>query len=425
MGMEEAKGSNKVKLTKRVLDALSPRESVYTLWDVEIPGFGVRVMTSGQRSFVLKYSINRQQRWITLGRFGDLTLEEGRKLALSRRGEVAKGIDPTTAIRAHRTAPSVKELIDRFIDEHVVPKTKASTAKGYIRHLRKVIEPRLGKLLVKNVTSAEISNFHHELSATPRQANQAVAILRVMFELAEIWGYRPISLNPCSRISMNPINQRERHLSDEELFALGEALTEAEKGSSIPAPALSAIRLLIFTGARHSEILELQWSQVDLQKKVLNYRAEQHKTGRKTGAKVISLNKPAIEILNKIRRTDGNPFVFPGLKAGSHFVGLQKIWERIRARVSEMEESKVRELKKRSEEVVNIQDVRIHDLRHTFASVGVSDGLSLPTVGSLLGHTQPSMTQRYAHMAPQPKALASEQIAASIAKKLKGKKSLG
>lgn len=159
----------------------------------------------------------------------------------------------------------------------------------------------------------------------------------------------------------------------------------------------SVIRLLILTGARHSEILELRWTQVDLQRKVLTFSADQHKTGRKTGAKTLPLNPPAIAILESISKVQGIPYVIQGDKPGSHFVGQQK---------------------KRPEEAVNIEDVRIHDLRHTFASVGVSQGLSLPVVGSLLGHSQPSVTPRYAHLADDPKAEASEQIAKSIARNL-------
>lgn len=422
MATRTTEGSKRVKLTKRLLDSLPAEGKVYTVWDEEIPGFGVRVMTSGQMSFVLKYSVNRQQRWITLGRFGDLTLEEGRKLAQSKRGEVAKGLDPTVAIRAHRTAPTLKELSDRFIEEHVLPKTKASTARGYVRYLRNVIEPKLGKMLAKDISPAEIAKFHHDLRETPRQANQAVAILRKMFNCAEIWKYRPLSSNPCIHIEKNPESKRERYLSREEIQALGTALHEAEKNGTVPPPALAAIRLLILTGARHSEILELRWTQVDLQRKVLTFSADQHKTGRKTGAKTLPLNAPAIAILEGIPKVLGNHYVIQGDKPGSHFVGLQKVWERLRLRVSEMEAEKVRAKKKRPEEALNIEDVRIHDLRHTFASVGVSQGLSLPVVGSLLGHSQPSVTQRYAHLADDPKAEASEQIANAISRSLGGRK---
>lgn len=416
-----ANTSRQVKLTKRIIESLIPDAQAFTVWDQEVRRFGVRVMPSGQKSFVLKFTINRQQRWITLGRFGELTLEEGRKLALIRLGEVVKGVDPSVEIRGQKTAPTVRELIDRFLEEHVIPKTRETTAKGYTRFLRNVIQPRLGRLLVKEVSPAEIAKFHHDLRETPRQANQAVAILRKMFNLAEVWKYRPLSTNPCLHIQKNPEEKRERYLSDTELQALGEALVEAEDKGTIPAAALAAIRLLILTGTRHSEILKLRWNQVDLQKNCLLFRADEHKAGRRTGAKTIPLNQPALDVLASLPKALGNPYVIQGLHPGSHFVGLQKVWERVRQRVSAMEAEKVGKKEKRKEDVVNIEDVRIHDLRHTFASVGVSQGFSLPTIGSLLGHSQPSVTQRYAHLDANPRAKASEEIAAKISGELFGK----
>ena len=421
MGNAKIAHSGKTRLTKRIIEGLPSDEKSYTVWDQEIMGFGVRIMPSGQKSFVLKFTINRQQRWVTLGRFGDLTLEEGRKLALSRRGDVAKGIDPTIEVRAQKTAPTVKELIDRFIEEHVVPKTRETTARGYTRFLRNVIQPRLGKMLAKEVSSAEISKFHHDLRETPRQANQAVAILRKMFNLAEVWKYRPLSTNPCVHIQKNPEQKRERYLSDIELQALGEALVEAEETGSVPPAALAAIRLLILTGARHNEILKLRWNQVDRDKNCLVFKPDDHKTGRKSGTKTIPLNQPALDVLASIPKAIGNTYVIQGLSPGSHFVGLQKVWERIRKRITVREIEKVKGKKKRKEDMVNIEDVRIHDLRHTFASVGISSGFSLPTIGSLLGHSQPSVTQRYAHLADDPRSKASEEIAARISGELFGR----
>ena len=324
-------------------------------------------------------------------------------------------------IRATRSAPTMKELIDRFIEQHVMPKTKESTAKGYVRYLRIVIEPHFGRLLVRAVTPAEISKFHHELRATPRQANQAVAILRKMFHEAEAWGYRPISSNPCLLVQKNPESKRERFLRPHELAVLGEVLTKADTDAFIPSQAVSAIRLLIFTGARHGEILQLKWDQVDFNRHLLTFNSEQHKTGRKRGTKTIPLNAPALDTLEFLRRRPkclGNPYVIPGLRSGSHFIGIQKCWERVRDKVDELEAKCVKNGKKRPEDVVCIQDVRIHDLRHTFASVGVSHGLSLPVIGSILGHSQPSMTQRYAHLADDPRSQATEQVGEKLSEAL-------
>lgn len=164
MDFETTKGLRQTKITKRLVDSLRPKDEVYSVWDHEVPGFGVRVMTTGRKSFVLKYSINRMQRWITLGRYGDLTVDEARKLAQTRRGEVAKGLDPTVDLRARRSAPTISELIERFIAEHVEVKTRKSTAEGYTRYLHNVIEPKLGKLLVRDLSPDEVAKFHHGLS---------------------------------------------------------------------------------------------------------------------------------------------------------------------------------------------------------------------------------------------------------------------
>jgi integrase len=192
---------------------------------------------------------------------------------------------------------------------------------------------------------------------------------------------------------------------------LGEVLARAESEEFIPLQAVTALRLLIFTGARHGEILQLRWDQVDPERKLLIFGAEQHKTGRKTGTKTLPLNGPAFELLRATPRVLGNPHVIPGLKPGSHFIGLQKCWERVRDKVDEIEAERVEKKERVPGEVVSIQDVRIHDLRHTFASVGVSHGLSLPVMGSLLGHSQPAMTQRYAHFSNDPRLEASEHVA--------------
>jgi integrase len=408
------------KLNKRTIDSLASADQPYTLWDLEIPGFGIRVMPTGRKSFVLKFVVSGQQRWLTIGRYGDLTLEEARKIAQAKRGDVAKGEDPTIIIRARKAAPTVAELIVRFIEEHVNTKTRATTAVGYVRYLRKVIEPRLGRLLVRDLTSAEVAKFHHELRNTPRQANQAVAILRKMLNLAEVWGYRPMNTNPCIRIQKNPESKRERYLTDEELNVLGQVLAAAQGDGSVPPQAIVALRLLVLTGARHSEILKLRWDQVDLDRQTITLHADEHKTGKTQGTKTIPLNSPAMDLIRAIPRMLGNPYVISGAKAGSHFVGLQKCWERIKRKAGEHEADLVAKKKKVKAECVDIEDVRIHDLRHTFASVGVSHGFSLPVVGSLLGHSQPSVTQRYAHLAEDPRANASEEIAGKIAKALKG-----
>ena len=179
-------------------------------------------------------------------------------------------------------------------------------------------------------------------------------------------------------------------MSNDELAHLGEVLTEAEHtGTELPS-AIAAIRLLLFSGCRRSEILTLQWEHVDFERQCLRLQES------KTGAKTVYLSPPALEVLTGTERQEGNPYVIRGAKPGAHLVNLTKPWMRIRARAG-------------------LDDVRLHDLRHSFASVAVAGGLSLPLIGALLGHTQPQTTARYAHLAADPLRQATDLVGRRIA----------
>jgi integrase len=211
-----------------------------------------------------------------------------------------------------------------------------------------------------------------------------------MFNLAEQWGLRPDNSNPCRHVEKYKERKIERFLSNEELARLGEVLAEAERTQTEMPSVIAALRLLLFTGCRLSEILTLRWDEVDLENQCLRLRES------KTGAKVVYLPSAAIEVLSVIEQQDNNPFVIVGAKRGSHLVNLQKPWRRIRANAG-------------------LEDVRIHDLRHSFASVAAASGLSLPIIGALLGHTQPQTTQRYAHLVGDPLREAVDLIGSRIA----------
>jgi integrase len=232
------------------------------------------------------------------------------------------------------------------------------------------------------------------MQATPAAANRFLNLLSHMFNTAEDWGLRAENSNPCRRIKKYEEKARERFLSPSELARLGAALAEAEaRGESIYT--VAALRLLILTGARLSEILTLRWEWVDVPARLIRL------ADSKTGAKTIALSAPALAALESIPRQQGNPYVICGRNAGEHLVNLQKPWRRIR-------------------KAAGLDDVRIHDLRHSFASVAVAGGMSLPLIGSLLGHTQPATTARYAHLADDPRLAAADAVAATIAARLSG-----
>jgi integrase len=269
------------------------------------------------------------------------------------------------------------------------------------------ILPVLGSRRVLQITRAEVERLQLSMRDRPTMGNRVVSLLSTLFHFAERRDLVPAFFNPSRGVQRFPERRRERFLSAQELARLGAALKTLEDGyeagkdprrlsSELPA-AVAALRLLIFTGARVNEIVALRWDQVDFQRGLLRL------PDSKTGAKAIQLNAPALELLVERYEARGDSsWVIPGDVPGEHLVNLGKIWRRIRERAE-------------------LEDVRLHDLRHSFASMGAAAGLSLPLIGALLGHRQPSTTQRYAHLADDPVRSASELVGSRIAAALEGR----
>jgi integrase len=384
------------KITKKVVDGILPTDHDTTCWDTSLAGFGVRCRPSGQKYYFLKTRFVGRQRWITLGKHGaPWTPESARKEAKRLIGEGAIGRDPAAARDSMKAAPTVAELGERFLSEYVPTHCKNSTAYEYRRAVELFINPALGKHKLPELIRADVSQFHHALREKPYQANRALGVLSKMMNMAEVWGVRPDGTNPCRHVKRYKEKKKERYLNAEELERLGKVLQDVEEDGSVFPPAVAAIRLLIFTGARLSEILDLRWEDIDVPRRVLNL------PDSKSGAKPVYLNDAAIELLHKIPRHEGNPHVIVGAKPGARLVNLQKPWHKIRTKAG-------------------LTDVRIHDLRHSFASMAVSSGMSLPMIGALLGHSQPATTARYAHLADDPLRAAAGAIGASIAGAMAG-----
>ena len=380
-------------ITKRTVEAMQPGTLV---WDGDVTGLGVRCRASGSRHYVLKYRAGGRQRWVTIGRHGaPWTPHMARLEARRLLGEVAAGRDPADSRDRGKIAPTVAGLAEHFMQEHVEAKRKPRTAREYRRLFDKIILPALGKRRIIDIARPEIARFHHASRETPYQANRTLALLSKLFNWAEQNGYRPDGSNPCRHVEKYRERRRERFLSESELARLGDVLAMAEREGTETVFIIAAIRLLLFTGARLGEILGLRWEYVDIERACLRLPES------KTGQKVLYLNAPAMEVLATLPRVEGNPFVICGEREGAHLVNLEKPWRRIRARAG-------------------LDDVRIHDLRHSFASFGAAGGLSLPMIGKLLGHTQAATTERYAHLAADPVRAANEAIGARIAAAMKG-----
>lgn len=368
-------GRLSAQITLSLINALPPNHVVH---DVKLSGFGARRQGSSISYFV-KIRVHGRQRWITIGRHGqpgpDGTVwspDNARRQAIRIIGNPSLADKPAPN---RQTQLLFADVADEFLNTHGA-KHKPRTQEEQRRILRLFLKPALGMIELAAITRSHVEAAHAKWRKTPRSANHALAVLSTLMNWSEERGYRPNDSNPCRGVTRYKQSNRERYLQPDELGRLGTAIDQAATEGSAGPFALAAIRLLILTGARLTEILTLQWSFVDLDRRCLFL------PDSKTGKKTIILNDGAVDVLRLLPRLENNPFVIVGHRHGTHLVNLQKPWRRIRA-------------------LAGI-DCRIHDLRHTFASVAVASGGSLPIIGRQLGHSQPQTTQRYAHLADDP-----------------------
>lgn len=412
-----------VKLTKRALDALAPQAKSYIAFDADLAGFGVRVMPSGVKSWVVEYRPHGGGRGVakkrvTLGKTTTLTPEQARRAAADMLARVRLGEDPAHERAEKRKALTVADLCEAFEAEHVDGKLKPSTRDSYKAALERLKKAH-GSLKAEGVTREQIAALHLKMQESPYAANRALATWSKMFAWAMKRGLVPKGDNPARDIERFREDKRERFLMSEELARLGAALAEGEtiglpyavdetkaKAKHAPKPesrfvkldpfAAGAIRLLILTGARLREILDAQWSQVDSERGILFL------PDSKTGRKPVYLSAAAQAVLAGLPRIEGNPHIIAGAKDCAARADLQRPWAAIKR-------------------AGGLEGVRLHDLRHSFASVGAGASLGLPIIGKLLGHTQAATTARYAHLDADPLRRAADTIGATIAAAMDGR----
>ncbi len=377
------------KLTKRLVEATLPQTKDLILWDSEVSGFMCKITPAGKKSYFLYYRTqDRRQRRPKIGDHGIITAEQARSTAQRWLLEVGQGRDPSFEKQEVRSMPTMKELSEKYMREHA-PHKKASSAKEDKRLWDQYILPQFGQHHISSLDRSDIAKLHHSLQHMPTTGNRILSLLSKAFNLAELWGYRLNHSNPCLHIKKYREEKRERFLSQDEITRLMNVLDE-EENDTIELPwSLYAIRLLLLTGCRLNEILTLKWEEVDVENQCLRLRDS------KTGKKLVYLSSAAIDLFKVIPQEVANPFVICGGKEGAHLVNLQKPWRRIRAKAG-------------------LDDIRLHDLRHTFASIAASNGLSLPIIGALLGHKQTQTTARYAHLIGQPLIEASQKVGDKI-----------
>jgi integrase len=379
------------KLTKRIVDAAKPASDREVFrWDAELRGFGLRVKSTGVKSYIIQYRTRTGiSRRMTLGQHGVLTAEEARREAKVQLGRAAKGDDPAADKANARDGLSFATFTERYLSDHAATKKKPSSVRMDRINLNKHILPILGRRRLDTIGRADVVRLHHSMRDTPGAANRCLALLSKMMNLAERWGERPDGSNPCRHVEKYREHKRDRFLSKDELARLGAACQRCEQDEKIAPSFLALVRLLIFTGARLSEMQKAQWDWVNFKSGLIRL------PDSKTGAKTIMLPAPALDVLARLVRVDGNPYIITG-EGNRYLVNVWKPWTVLCAEAG-------------------LKDVRIHDLRHSFASIGAAGGMSLNVIGGLLGHTQTQTTSRYAHLAADPLKTAANRIAAAIA----------
>ena len=371
-----------MSLTNRSIETVKVGK---VIWDEKLRGFGARKQSAnGSISFILKTRIGGRQTIITIGRYGVLTIQAARAEALRLLGMISSGQDPIEArdLQDFR----VYDVAKAWLERHVC-NLKPSSSKRYECLVRDYIGPKLGRIYVDKLTPQMVVRFHDALGNKPRTANYCVSTLSSMWGWANKRGLINLE-NPCLGIQRYDEVKRKRYLTAPEIKLLAEAFREEEQINPF---AVAAIKILIMTGARLGEILSAKWEWIDGD--ILKL------PDSKTGAKDITLPSPVLDVLASLPRLEMNPYIIVGKKSGQHMVNLRKPWMRIVKRAG-------------------VEHVRLHDLRHSFASFAVSSGASLTLIGGQLGHRSIATTQRYAHLSRDPVRHSTETTANIIAEAL-------
>ena len=410
------------KLTKRSVESFAPGARAVVRYDDKLAGFGVRVMPSARRYYFVRYrNKHGRSRWFTVGEHGKITVDAARAKAKQIFQAVAVGDDPSSEREAFRAAPTVNHLLDRYIADHVEQRNRATTAASFKGIVDRDIRPALGQLRVAAVTRQDMDRLHRARSVTPRQANLIMAVCSKAFSLAEVWEMRAEGTNPCSKIERYPEKHRERFLSADELGRLGTTLRQAETvglpwkvGSELTHQAkpegrctlyrrvtTAAIELLLFTGCRLSEVLNLRWEQVDFDAGTIALL--ETKSGR---PQLVTMNAPARQVLKELGAGNASEWVLPSVSSAKHPIskaGIEAAWHRIRT-------------------AAKLDDVRMHDLRHTVGTYAGQSGANAFLVRDLLRHKNLAMTGRYVNHADDPVRTLSDQVGERIAAGLAGRK---
>lgn len=419
------------RLTDRLVKTLpSPATGNKITYCNELKGFGCRVTSAGAKSFVLNYRVNGRERRLTIGSYPEWSVMAAREQAAKLRREIDLGGDPLGKRQAEREAPTVHGLFVRYAEEHLPSKASRSAADD-ASMWRSYILPKLGKFKLRDLTASDVDALHRAISREhPTRANRVIEVLRKGLNLAIRWGW--IERNAASGVRKNAEQPRHRYLSEREIAHVSSALDRATEQLSA-----DAIRLLMLTGARSGEVLSAEWTQFDLDDGV--WTKPSHHTKQRREHRV-PLSAPARQLLLRLRSAaPSQRYVFPGRNGTGHLQDIKRTWAAVKeAATIEIWKADPRlaalmaDLEPEGQpeptfaNIVSaaaalglalpkgVLDVRIHDLRHTYASILAGRGTSLALIGALLGHTQTQTTHRYAHLADDPLRKATEVVADAL-----------
>lgn len=401
------------RITKRTVDGLKPAAKEFVHWDGELTGFGVRVRPTGSMSFVAVYRTggrNTPLRRVTIGTVGKIEADKAREEARVIIRQAELGHDRAAEKAKARAEMTFAQLCDLYLAEGCDTK-KPSTLVSDRGRIERHIKPLLGKKRVGEIERGDVERFMRDVANGKTAADVKTGKFgRAIVEGGKGTAARTVGLlggimsfavsrqlrkdNPVRGVKRYPDKKGETFLSASQLGDIGAALAELDAAGAAPS-AIAIIRLLALTGARKSEIAALRWDEVDFERSYLRLGDS------KTGAKVVPIGAPALEILAAVPQVAGSSFVFPAASGGGHFQGTDKVWRRVRV-------------------AAGLPDLRLHDLRHSFASVGLARGDALPIIGAILGHADVKTTSRYAHLADDPVRKAADQISETISAAIKG-----
>lgn len=380
----------KIKLTKTVVDAAQPKSTDVELRDTLVPGFLCKVTPAGRKVFMVQYRTNAgERRKPSLGLFGELTVEQARTLAQDWLAEVRRGGDPGGEKAEARKAPTVKELCTRFMEDYSKTRNKPSTQHSYQYQIDRLIIPALGSKKVHEVTRMDVTGLMKRMEKSPTQANRVLGCIRKMFNLAELWGYRPDGSNPCRHIPKYPEKGKTRLITDGQMAQLFAYLDKAE-AESLEHPTFTlAIRLQFEFAARMSEVVLLQWDWIDLSNRRVVW------PDSKTGDMSKPMSEEAYRLLSNATRYENSPYVCPSIfnhKQPLTGNTYYQAWRRILDRAG-------------------VPPVGTHGIRHRSATDIANSGIPVKVGMALTAHKTVTMFMRYVHTEDDPVRAAAELVA--------------